>query len=315
MPEMLISYDDALPHVSWKGGIEALRAGHRRPRATLGDLFQGPADRTLLTRAAHIDGLGFGVKAVTVFDQNPKAGFDTVQGAMMVFEPEHGRLSAVIDARIVTELKTACDSVLGALYLARQESEHVLIVGGGTLARNLVKAYHALMPSLKRITVWTRRPEQAEMLAAEMAADGYPVGSAPNLAAAAADADIISTATMARNPILNGAWIRPGTHVDLIGAYKSDMREADDALIAKARLFVDSRESTMRHIGELSIPIANGLITANDIIGDHYDLAMGRCGRDTEEEITVFKNGGGAHLDTMIAVYIARACAEASQTP
>lgn len=315
MPDLMISYDEALPHVSWKGGIEALRAGHRRPRATLGDLFQGPADRTLLTRAAHIDGLGFGVKAVTVFDRNPKAGFDTVQGAMMVFEPEHGRLSAVIDARIVTELKTACDSVLGALHLARKDSEHLLIVGGGTLARNLVKAYHALMPSLKRISVWTRRPEQAEALAAELAKARYPVEAVPDLAAAASDADIISTATMARDPILNGAWIRPGTHVDLIGAFKSDMREADDALIAKARLFVDSRESTIGHIGELAIPIANGVITADDIIGDHYDLAMGRCGRDTPEEMTVFKNGGGAHLDTMIAAYIARACAETSEAP
>lgn len=310
MTHAVIAYDDALPHVTWQGSIEALRAGHLLPKAQLGDLFQGPADRTLLTRAAYIDGLGYGVKAVTVFDRNPQAGFDTVQGAMMFFEPTHGELSAMIDARIVTELKTAGDSVLGALALARKDSKNLLIVGGGTLARNLVRAYHSAFPELTSIAVWTRRSEQAATLAREMTDAGYPVKGVTDFAATAAAADIISTATMAREPVLRGDWVSPGTHVDLIGAYKSDMREADDALISKARLFVDSRDSTIRHIGELSIPIANGVITTEDILADHYDLAKGHAGRQSPEDVTVFKNGGGAHMDTMIAAYITRVVAK-----
>lgn len=311
MSAAFLRYEDAIDHVSWEGAIAALRAGHQRPRAQLGDLFHGPADQTLLTRAAHIPGLGYGVKAVTVFDRNPQAGKDTVQGAMMVFEPEHGSLSAVIDARLITELKTAGDSVLGALLLARPESESLLIVGGGTLARNLVKAYRAAFPGLSRVSVWTRRPEQAEALAAEMAAQGYAVQPVTDLAAACASADIIATATMARVPVLSGDWVRPGTHVDLIGAYKADMREADDALIATGRLFVDSRDSTIGHIGELMMPMAAGVIGESDVQGDLYDLVAGRCGRGSAAEITLFKNGGGAHLDTMIATYVAQAVAGA----
>ncbi|WP_010138905.1 ornithine cyclodeaminase family protein [Oceanicola sp. S124] len=307
MSRSFVSYDDAISHVTWEGAIEALRSGHERPKAQLGDLFHGPATGTLLTRAAYIPGLGYGVKAVTVFDGNPKLGLDTVQGAMMVFEPEHGALSAVIDAPLITELKTAGDSVLGARLLARADSRHLLVVGGGTLARNLVKAYRAAFPALETVSVWTRRPEQAKALAEEMAALGHPVQTVSDLQAACGAADIISTATMAREPVIHGDWIRPGTHVDLIGAYKADMREADDALLARARLFVDSRDSTIGHIGELMIPMAAGVIGEDDVLGDLYDLVPGTCGRESADEITVFKNGGGAHLDTMIATYVAAA--------
>ncbi|MET3598319.1 ornithine cyclodeaminase family protein [Martelella mangrovi] len=309
MTQTVISYEDARPHVSWHEAIEALRDGHTRPKAKLGDLFQGPSDRTLLTRAAFIEGLGYGVKAVTVFDQNPEAGFDTVQGAMMVFEPVHGTLTAIIDARIITELKTAGDSVLGARILARPDSRHLLIVGGGTLARNLVKAYSAAFPGLETISVWTRRPEQANDMCAEMRASGYDVCAVADLPAAVGAAEIVSTATMARTPILRGEWVRPGTHVDLIGAFKADMREADDDLIARARLFVDSRDSTIGHIGELAIPIASGIISEDSVRGDLYALVSGKAGRETDSEITLYKNGGGAHLDTMIAIYVAGAVA------
>jgi ornithine cyclodeaminase len=137
------------------------------------------------------------------------------------------------------------------------------------------------------------------------------VAAVPDLAAAAAEADIIASATMARVPVLRGGWVRPGTHVDLIGAYKRDMREADDALIAGGSLFVDSRETTIEHIGELATPIASGVISPRSVIGDLYDLVQGRAaGRHSDSEITVFKNGGGAHLDLMIAHYIAAKVAE-----
>ncbi|MEF9605312.1 ornithine cyclodeaminase, partial [Paracoccus sp. PXZ] len=122
--------------------------------------------------------------------------------------------------------------------------------------------------------------------------------------------DIISSATMARQPVIRGDWVRPGTHVDLIGAFKADMREADDALMARAALFVDSRETTLGHIGELMLPIASGAITAESVLGDLYDLVRPDARRRlSENEITLFKNGGGAHLDLMIASWIARVMA------
>ena len=300
-----ITYDDAIDRLSWADAVEALREGHRKPKAEIADMFLGPATGTLLSRGAYIEGLGYGVKSVTVFDENTRQGLPTIQGAMLVFEPEHGCLEAVIEGRLVTEIKTAADSVLGATYLARQDSRHLLIVGGGTVAQSLVNAYAALFPSLERVSVWTRRPHQAIALANTFADNSLDVVAVPDLAIAAGDADIISTATMAREPVLRGEWINPGTHVDLIGAYKADMREADDDLIAAASLFVDSRDTTIQHIGELMIPVANGLISETDIQGDLYDLARGTItGRSSQDEFTVFKNGGGAHLDLIVARYI-----------
>ncbi|SLN29372.1 L-lysine cyclodeaminase [Roseivivax jejudonensis] len=299
---------DAAAELNWHDAVEALRAGHRGAAPEIGDLFLGPAEATLLTRAAHVPGLGFGVKSVTVRPDNPAAGRPSVQGAMFVFDPETGALSAVIDSALVTRLKTAADSVLGATLLARPESRRLLIVGAGAVAASLIEAYPALFPDLERIEVWARRPEQAEALVAAAAAGGAAeLGVATDLEAAAGAADIVATATMARTPVLRGAWIRPGTHVDLIGAFRADMREADDALIAGGRLFVDSRETVLGHIGELAIPIAEGVIDADHVRADLRALvADPDIGRQGPEDVTVFKNGGGAHLDLMIAAWIAR---------
>ncbi|WP_404405202.1 ornithine cyclodeaminase family protein [Pelagibacterium halotolerans] len=304
----LITYDDAAALVDWPGAVAALREGHARPKAQVGDIFLGPSEGSLLSRGAFIEGLGFGVKSVTVFGGNPAAGLPSIQGAMLMFEPTHGTLTAIIDSRLVTELKTAADSVLGASLLARPDSETLLIVGAGAVARSLIDAYTALFPSIKRIRIWARRNEQAEALAREVQVAGMDIVATADLAEAAGKADIISSATMAREPVLRGAWIKPGTHVDLIGAFKADMREADDALISESALFVDSRDTTIHHIGELMIPIAAGVITADSVRGDLYDLVGGTApGRQSETEITLFKNGGGAHLDLMIAEYIAQA--------
>ena len=311
-----IQASDVDGRMDWAGAVAALRAGHQRPKAQVADVFLGPSQGSLLSRAAHIEGLGFGVKSVTVFGQNPQAGLPTVQGAMQVFEPEHGRLVAVIDSRLITEWKTAADSLLGAQLLARPDSETLLIVGAGTVARSLVKAYTKGLPSIRRIWVWARRADQAQALVDEAMAGewapGVNLAVASDLRAAALQADVIATATMAREPVLRGEMVRPGTHVDLIGAFKADMREADDALMQAGRLFVDSRETTLHHIGELMMPIAAGAITEAHVLGDLYDLVGKRVGRATRDDITVFKNGGGAHLDLMMAQYIARAAGPAA---
>ncbi len=308
---LFIRAEDANPHMQWPEAIEALRAGHLLPRANIADVFLGPSHGSLLSRSAYIEGLGFGVKSVTVFGVNPSVGLPTVQGAMQVFEPEHGRLLAIIDSRLITDWKTAADSVLGAQLLARADSETLLVVGAGAVARSLIRAYVAGFSSVRRVLVWARRIEQAQALIDEISlhirAREVDLRAVADLAAGAAKADIIASATMAREPIILGEWVKPGTHVDLIGAFKADMREADDLLISSGRLFVDSKESTLHHIGELCIPMSQGVIRESDVVGDLYDLVGENVpARLSNQDITIYKNGGGAHLDLMMAGYIAR---------
>ncbi|WP_106419177.1 ornithine cyclodeaminase family protein [Salinicola tamaricis] len=302
-----IGYEDARGALDWAGAVEALRQGHLGAPPQIDDSFLGPAGGTLLNRSCFIPGLGYGAKAVTVFEANAARGLPTVQGAMLYFAPEDGRLQAVLDSRLVTEIKTASDSVLGALCLARPHSRELLICGAGAVAASLIEAYSALFPSLERISLWNRTPARATALAERYAGHRMPVVAVSELAEAAGQADIIATATLAREPFLRGEWVRPGTHVDLIGAFKSDMREADDTLLTRARLFVDSRDSTLGHIGELAIPLAAGTIAQSDVLGDLRELLGGAPGRRDDSDITLYKNGGGAHLDLMIARYIVEA--------
>ncbi|WP_251977240.1 ornithine cyclodeaminase family protein [Salinicola avicenniae] len=307
-----IRYADVRDRLTWEAAVEALREGHRAARPEIDDTFLGPADKTLLNRSCFIPGVRYGAKAVTVFDGNAARGLDTVQGAMLYFAPEDGQLKAIIDSRLVTELKTVGDSLLGARLLARPDSRHLLVCGVGRVAASLIDGYTSLFPGLEQVTVWNRTPEKARALAERFTERGLTVTATPDLAAAVARADILASATMSRTPFLEGQWLRPGTHVDLIGAYKADMREADDVLLRRSRLFVDSRETTLGHIGELKIPLDAGVIAAGDILGDLYDLIAGRVGRRDRDEITFYKNGGGAHLDLMIARHIADSLADVS---
>ncbi len=292
--------------LAWAPMVAALAEGHRAARAGIGDVFLHRGPDTLLSRAAWIDGLGVGVKSVTVMPGNPARGRPSVQGAMVVFDDETGAVAAVIESGLVTKWKTAADSVLGATLLARPDARRLLILGAGVVAASLVEAYAALFPGLEGIALWNRTPDRAEALATRLAPT-FPATAIRDLPAAVAAADIVSCATMSRTPVLHGAWVRPGTHVDLIGAFTADMREADDALIAGGRLFVDARATTIHHIGELTIPLAAGVITEADVRGDLYDLCRGAPGREAPGDVTVFKNGGGAHLDLMTARVILRA--------
>ncbi len=301
-----LSYDATIERLDWPGAVKALRRGHSLPVAQIKDVFLGPPTGTMMSRSAYIEGLGYGAKTFTVMDANAARGIPTVQGAMLVFDKDDGRLQAIVDSALVTEFKTAADSVLGASLLARPDSKHLLVVGAGTVATSLVKAYASVLPGIERISVWSRRPEQAQKLVAGFGDLGVDLAAVSDLQAAIGTADIVSSATMARAPVIPGDWVRPGTHVDLIGAFKADMREADDVLMAKAAVFVDSRETAL-HIGELIQPIASGAITAGSILGDLYDLVRPETRRrQSDDDITLFKNGGGAHLDLMIACWIAQ---------
>ncbi|MBV2359203.1 ornithine cyclodeaminase [Thalassococcus sp. CAU 1522] len=291
-----IPFAEGEARLDWIGLTDALLAGHRRPKAEITDslLYRG-AD-TLLNRSAWIDGLGVAVKAATIFPGNAAQGAPVVNGAVNLFDDATGALDAVLDFHLVTKWKTAADSLLGARLLARPDSRAILIVGAGTVGHSLHAAYSALFPAAE-FTVWNRTADKARVMAGELG-----IGWTDDLPGAVAGSDIVTCATMSSEPVIRGDWLRPGTHLDLIGAYRPDMREADDTALRRARVFVDSRDTTIHHIGELMTPIASGAITEADIVADYYQPDAMR--RQSAEEITVFKNGGGAHLDLMTSRYI-----------
>lgn len=285
--------------LDWIALTEALEAGHRLPRADVVDGLLYRGGDTLLNRAAWIDGLGQLVKCATVFPGNAALGRPTINGAVTLYADRTGELEAVLDFHLVTRWKTAGDSLLAARHLARQESRDFLLVGAGNVAASMVAAYRAAFPEA-RFAVWARDPAAA----ARFSAAHEGVAAAPDLEEAVRAADVICTATMATDPLIRGDWLQPGQHLDLIGAYTPAMREVDDAAMARARVFVDARSTTVHHIGELMAPIAAGAITEADVIADFYDLAAGNFARRSAEEITIAKNGGGAHLDLMTAAHI-----------
>jgi ornithine cyclodeaminase len=287
--------------LTWQGLTQALEAGHRLPRAEIKDIFLYRRDDTLLDRAAWIDGLGSLVKIGTIVPGNAARGVPTINGIVNLFDDITGELTALIDFHLVTKWKTAGDSLLSASRLARKDSRRILLVGAGVVARNMQDAYSSIFPDAQ-FTVWSRTRKTAEAM-------GLPV--ADDLEAAVKAADIICCATMATAPLIKGDWLQPGQHLDLIGAYTPAMREVDDRAMARARVFVDARATTVHHIGELMDPIASGAMTEADVIADFYDDPA-LFTRRSDDEITIAKNGGGAHLDLMTATYIAKVWANRS---
>lgn len=297
MSVTVIPFAEGQAKLNWMDLIGAIAAGHDRPPAQVEDVLIYRGTDTLLNRSAWIDGMGVAVKACTIFPGNGVAGKPVVNGAVNLFADSDGALEAIVDFHLVTKWKTAGDSLLAATRLARPDSRNILIVGAGTVGRSLVEAYGSAFPGAG-FTIWNRSAEGA----ARFAADCPGVTIASDLEVAVRGADIVCCATMSATPILKGDWLSPGTHVDLIGAYRPDMREADDVVMQRGRVFVDAIGTTVEHIGELIEPIRSGVLRAEDIVADFRDL--GRFVRMSDDEITVFKNGGGAHLDLMVSRYI-----------
>ena len=294
---VMIPFAEGEAQLDWLALTDALAAGHDGPKADVADVFLYEGDNTLLNRSAWIAGMGLAVKCATIFPGNKAQGKPAIGGAVNLFSGLDGTLEAILDFHLVTKWKTAGDSLLAARRLARPDSRNILIVGAGTVGRSLRDAYRAAFPQA-RFTVWNRSPDAAR----DFVAACPDVTVASDLEDAVRAADIVASATMSTDPLIRGDWLRPGQHIDLIGAYRPDMREADDATLQRARVFVDSRETTINHIGELMIPIAAGAFDPADVVADFYELDRFR--RSDDAEITLFKNGGGAHLDLMTSRYI-----------
>ena len=286
--------------IDWTYFVDAIEAGHRLSRAQLDDSFLGPSEATLLSRAAYISELGYLVKSATVLSDNAQRGLPTVQTVAAYFDAQTGTPMALLDGASLTNIKTAADSVCGARALANPKPKVLFSIGAGTVARHSIAAYLAMFPSIQSVRVFSRSQATArDCLACFKSAD-VAFERVQSIEDGCRGADIICSSTMATEPVLLSQWVEPGTHIDLVGAFKANMREADDELMARARVFVDSRDTTIGHIGELIAPIQSGAINPEDVQGDLYEL-LGQPYERTPSEVTVFKNGGGAHLDLMIA--------------
>ncbi|HXC11124.1 MAG TPA: ornithine cyclodeaminase family protein [Steroidobacteraceae bacterium] len=293
-PEALVA---ALARMFRDGCSTPVRHHHTVP-------VPGAPDATLLLMPAWRAGAHLGIKIVTIFPGNSARSLPAVSAAYVLVNADTGTVQAMIDGGELTARRTAATSALAAQYLARRDAKSLLIVGTGRVARQLAQFHVALRPALTSVRIWGRSLAHAASMAEELRGRGIDARVASNLPAAAAESDIISAATLATEPLIQGRWIRPGTHVDLVGGYTPSMREADDALIGMARVFVDTRDGAMHEAGDIASPIASGVLL-KDAVFDLHDLCRGvQPGRQHEEEITVFKSVGAALEDLAAAILI-----------
>lgn len=246
------------------------------------------------------------VKLVTVM---PAAGH-TVQASVLVLDRASGTPLAVLDGEALTLRRTAATSALAARHLALPDAHSLLVVGSGRLAGWMARAHAALRPGLRRIEVWGRRAEAAQALAHELAAQGLPAQAATDLEAATRGAQIVCCATTATEPLVQGAWLAPGTHLDLVGGFRPDMREVDDAAVARSRIVVDTCDGALAEAGDLVQPLARGVIARGQIVAELAELLRGqRVGRRNAGDITLFKSVGTALEDLAAAQCVVRSAA------
>jgi ornithine cyclodeaminase len=262
----------------------------------------GEAAATLLLMPAWRSGRRIGVKLVTVFPGNARRNERAVGAVYALFDARNGVPLAFFDGEEITARRTAGASAYAANRLARADSRHLVLVGSGRLARGLVEA-HSRVRRIERVSLWSRTPEHAHASAAAMAKDGLPVTAVRDLERAVREADIVSCATLSTAPIVLGAWLAPGVHLDLVGAFNACMRETDDAAIARADLIVvDHRAAALAEGGDIVQALQSGVIGEAQITADLADLARGaHPGRSRDDQVTVFKSVGFALEDLAAA--------------
>lgn len=281
---------------AFSGGVTVpVRAHHDVP------VDDGQNSTILLMPAWSDDGF-IGVKTVVVAPENASKGLPAVQATYQLFDRETGQPLALMDGPELTARRTACASALAARYLAPENASKLLIIGTGVLGYHLPQAHAAVRP-IDEVRVWGRNPENAEKSAAALRAAGLAAEMTDDLSTSVEWADIISAATLAKEPIINGNWLRPGQHVDLVGAFRPDMREADDTVVKRARVFCDTKAGAMKEAGDLCDPLARGVIGEQDILADLFELSSGDyIFNRSADDITMFKSAGTAIEDLAAAM-------------
>ncbi len=288
--------------LSWAALIAALRQGFvqgcevpaRHPHAI------GEAGTTLLMPAWRVGG-HLGVKTVNIFPGNGARGLPGVHAVYTLFSATTGAPLAVMDGSELTARRTAAASALAADFLARPDASRLLLVGAGRVASDVPAAMHAVRPGLHEVQVWSRRPEAAEALATKLRAQGFDAHATADLPAAVAQAHIVSCATLATQALVQGTWLQPGTHLDLIGSFTPAMRETDATCFARSRVYVDTEEALLK-AGDVLQAVAEGAFRPQDLQGTLQTLCRGTAaGRQGADEITLFKSVGTALEDLAAA--------------
>jgi ornithine cyclodeaminase/alanine dehydrogenase-like protein (mu-crystallin family) len=305
----VISAEQVRTALPWHTAVEALRSGFaagstvtvpQRHHHGMGDGDDAP---TLLLMPAWSASYA-GVKIVAVFPTNRGTDIPTINGNYLLMDGATGVPLAVIDGGELTARRTAAASVLAATMLARPHSSQLLVVGAGRLAGNLARAYAACFP-LDGVAVWNHRRDGAEQLVADLMADGIPAFVATDLRAAVESADIVTAATLSSDPVVHGAWLRPGTHLDLVGGFTPTMRETDDDAVRLAEVYVDTMEGAVAEAGDIVQPVRSGVLGLDDIRGDLFALcAASAPPARGDDAVTLFKSVGHALEDLVAAATV-----------
>jgi ornithine cyclodeaminase len=290
------------------GAVQPVRHHHNveRPDGAAATLLLMPAWTDFNAAGTSANG-HIGVKIVTVSPDNNAIGKPAVMGLYLLLNGATGEPEALIDGQRLTQWRTACASALAASYLARDDASRLLVVGAGALSPFLARAHSAVRP-IKEIRIWNRTSANAEKVVADLRADGFNAEAATDLDAEMAKADIVSSATISTTPLVKGALLKAGTHVDLVGGFTPEMREADDDAIRRARVYVDTRAGATKEAGDIVQPLASGVLKADAIVADLHELARAeKKGRESTQEITLFKSVGAALEDLAAGIAVYRA--------
>lgn len=281
------------------------RGGEAMPVRQSYDVGSVASPGHLLTMPAWERGKALGVKLVTVFPENGVRGLPAVSSLYMLFDGATGQPRAMIDGEALTNRRTAAASALASRHLSRPDSRTLLLIGTGRLASYLAVAHRAVRP-IEAVLVWGRHTQRAQTLADTLKRQGFDAQPAIDLSEALSVADIVSCATTSREPLITGQHLRPGTHLDLVGAFTPEMRETDDDAVCGSRVFVDTYAGALKEAGDLLQPIAAGRWKASMVCGDLHELTNGvRAGRLSQQEITLFKSVGAAIEDLAAANLLA----------
>ena len=261
------------------------------------------SDSTLLLMPAWNPSKVSGVKIVTVSPENGQFDLPSIQGTYIYFDAIKGTIKAILEAKSLTAKRTAAASALASSYLSKKDASSLLMIGTGALSINLIKAHASVRP-IKQVYIWGRDFKKATALCNQLEHESFECTPIKNILDKISEVDIISSATLSKTPLVLGSHLKPGQHIDLVGAYKKDMREADDNVIIKSSIFVDTYEGGLKESGDIVIPIQNNILKKEDIKADLFELCSNtKEGRSNTSEITVFKSVGYALEDLVAATY------------